>query len=199
LAPPDRHDQPGDKRYARSRVYAASAISIFYWYASPMLAATLLNDANHWSIWVLRGLVWSLALLFIWRTWGKEAVFLDRILDPAAVRFGARAIKTIKQAQADSIEVTFGDSGLRIVAKLGQSLLEIIEGSDRKIESGCRMGVCGADPICIKAGMDNLSAPAKDERATLDRLGLAASTRMACCAENPWPRNNRAKPRARCW
>lgn len=175
-------------------VYAASAISIFYWYASPTLAATLLNDANHWSIWVLRGLVWSLALLFVWRTWGKEAVFLDRILDPGAVRFGARAIKTIKQAQADSIEITFGDNGLRIVAKPGQSLLEIIEGSDRKIESGCRMGVCGADPICVKAGMDNLSTPTKDERATLDRLGLAASTRMACCAKVHGPVTIESRP-----
>jgi nitrite reductase (NADH) large subunit len=164
-------------------VYAASAISVFYWYASPILAATAIDDANHWSIWVLRGLVWSLALLFVWRTWSKEAVFLERVLDPGAVRFGARAIKTIKEAQAGSIEVTFADNGVRIVAKPGQSLLEIIEGSDRKIEAGCRMGVCGADPICIRTGMNNLSAPTRDERATLDRLALAASTRMACCAK----------------
>ena len=30
-------------------LYAASAISIFYWYAAIVLAETLLNDRNHWS------------------------------------------------------------------------------------------------------------------------------------------------------
>jgi NADPH-dependent 2,4-dienoyl-CoA reductase/sulfur reductase-like enzyme/ferredoxin len=164
-------------------LYAASAISIFYWYASMVLAETLLNDRNHWSVWILRTLVLSLALIFVWRTWKKEEVFLQQEEAPTAVRFGGGdTLKAIKKAQTGLLEVTFQD-GVRVVARLGQSLLTIIEGSDRKIESGCRMGVCGADPICVKAGMENLSPPTKDEQATLERLGLAASTRMACCAK----------------
>ena len=164
-------------------LYAALAISVFYWYASMVLAETLLNDRNHWSIWILRTLVLALALLFVWRTWTKEDVFLQRGEAPTAVRFGgADTLKAIKRAQAGLLEVTFED-GVRVVAKPGQSLLTIIEGSDRKIESGCRMGVCGADPICIKTGMENLSPPTKEEQATLERLGLARSTRMACCAK----------------
>jgi nitrite reductase (NADH) large subunit len=168
-------------------LYAASAISIFYWYASMVLAGTLLDDRNHWSIWILRTLVLSLALLFVWRTWRKEEVFHERAEAPAAIRFGgAGTLKAIKRAQTGSLEVTFED-GVRVVAKPGQSLLTVIEGSDRKIESGCRMGVCGADPICIKAGMENLSQPTKEEQATLERLGLAESTRMACCAKISGP------------
>lgn len=139
-------------------LYAASAISIFYWYASMVLAETLLNDRNHWSIWILRTLVLSLALLFVWRTWKKEEVFLQRGEAPTAVRFGgADTLKAIKKAQTGLLEVTFED-GVRVIAKPGQSLLTIIEGSDRKIESGCRMGVCGADPICIKTGMEPVAA-----------------------------------------
>ncbi len=44
------------------------------------------------------------------------------------------------------------------------------------------MGICGADPVAVTEGMDNLSPVGDDEQATLDRLGFAANTRMACCA-----------------
>ena len=49
------------------------------------------------------------------------------------------------------------------------------------------MGVCGADPVCVIKGMDNLSPIGADERGTLDRLGYADSTRMACCARIDGP------------
>src|SRR5262249_31287912 len=129
-------------------------------------------------------LVCYLALFFIWRTWRNETIFVERALSPATVRFGgAAALKTIKDTQAASLEVTFAADGVRVLARPGQSLLEVIEASNRNIESGCRMGVCGADPICVRAGMGNLSRPTRDEQATLERLGLADSTRMACCAK----------------
>jgi NAD(P)H-nitrite reductase large subunit len=44
------------------------------------------------------------------------------------------------------------------------------------------MGVCGADPVAVKDGMHCLSPIGDDERNTLERLGLAENTRMACCA-----------------
>jgi NAD(P)H-nitrite reductase large subunit len=44
------------------------------------------------------------------------------------------------------------------------------------------MGICGADPVAVTEGMENLSPVGDDEQATLDRLGFAANTRMACCA-----------------
>jgi NAD(P)H-nitrite reductase large subunit len=44
------------------------------------------------------------------------------------------------------------------------------------------MGVCGADPVAVREGMDNLSPISDDERNTLERLGHAENTRMACCA-----------------
>jgi len=60
-------------------LYAASAISIFYWHAAPIMATALFSDPQHWFSWLLRGVVWALALLFVWRTWKKEAVFRDRL------------------------------------------------------------------------------------------------------------------------
>jgi NAD(P)H-nitrite reductase large subunit len=44
------------------------------------------------------------------------------------------------------------------------------------------MGVCGADPIAVTEGMEHLSPIGDDERATLQRLGCAGNTRMACSA-----------------
>lgn len=44
------------------------------------------------------------------------------------------------------------------------------------------MGVCGADPVAIVSGMEHLAKVSDEERNTLERLGLADNTRMACCA-----------------
>jgi NAD(P)H-nitrite reductase large subunit/ferredoxin len=75
----------------------------------------------------------------------------------------------------------------RIVADPGVTLLELAEANGLPIEAGCRMGVCGADPIAIVAGMGNVSSISDDEQATLERLGLAANTRMACCCRIKGP------------
>jgi ferredoxin len=65
----------------------------------------------------------------------------------------------------------------------GSTLLEIAESNDLPIEAGCRMGMCGADPIGVLDGMASLSPIGDEERKTLERLGLApGNTRMACCA-----------------
>ena len=64
----------------------------------------------------------------------------------------------------------------------GRTLLEVAEANDLKIPSGCRMGMCGSDPLYIVEGSENLSAVTSDEQDTLTRLGLSAKWRMACCA-----------------
>ena len=49
-----------------------------------------------------------------------------------------------------------------------------------KINFGCRAGVCGADPVAICEGHDNLAPAGEDELATLRRLGLEGRARLAC-------------------
>ena len=78
--------------------------------------------------------------------------------------------------------VTVEPEGTRIAVNGNRTLLEIIEQQGMEIEAGCRMGLCGADPICVLKGMENLSKCGDDERTTLERLGLAPNTRMACMA-----------------
>src|SRR5215212_9416562 len=73
------------------------------------------------------------------------------------------------------------------MAKAGDKLLDIAEASQVPIESGCRMGMCGSDPVRILEGEDNLSAMRSAERRTLDRLGLGAGCRMACVSRVQGP------------
>ena len=58
-----------------------------------------------------------------------------------------------------------------VAAEPGTSLLEIAERYDQPLEAGCRMGVCGADPVAVLDGMSCLSPPERDELNTLRRLG----------------------------
>ena len=84
-------------------------------------------------------------------------------------------------------QVTFLPDNKRVAPKPGQSLLEIAEANGLPIEAGCRMGICGADPVAIKDGMSCTSAIGDDEKATLERLGYAENTRMACCVKVTGP------------
>lgn len=73
------------------------------------------------------------------------------------------------------------------LAVQGRPLLEVAEANDVKLPSGCRMGMCGSDPIYIVEGGENLSAVTPDEQDTLARLGLSERWRMACCARVQGP------------
>ena len=161
-------------------VYGAAAINLFYWWAAP---------GPDWIAWPLRAVVLALTVVWLRRTFAKERVFLERQGLPTpprmSVRLGLGARAALRAAE--QAEVTFED-GPRIVAKPGTPLLDVAETAEQPIEAGCRMGVCGADPVCIVGGMDNLSPVGGDEKATLERLGLdPAHNRMACCARVQGP------------
>jgi nitrite reductase (NADH) large subunit len=169
-------------------VYGAAAITLFYWYGSKVVATALTGGPADWIVWPLRVAVAVLAVLWLLRAWRQE----DEFTAAAAPAAGYEATKLGAGAQAASsaagVEVTFERDGERIVAGAGASLLEIAEGHEQAIESGCRMGVCGADPVAIVAGGEYLTPLGDDERATLERLGLDPErNRMACCARVSGP------------
>lgn len=169
-------------------LFAAAALNIYYWFAAPAVAdglATLGAPAPEWFARALQGLVLVLSLAWVARSWRVELRFLDEMLGQAGgdtVRLSAAGGAVLRQAAAGAAELKIDPAGKRIAVKPGQSVLEAVEGCGQHIESGCRMGVCGADPIAVTAGLENLSPPSADERSTLERLGHAANTRMACCA-----------------
>jgi nitrite reductase (NADH) large subunit len=88
-----------------------------------------------------------------------------------------------QRANPGTLEIVERGSSKAIEALPGQTLLDAIEGAGIKMPAGCRSGVCGADPVLIVEGADNLSPPGEEETATLKRLGLEGRARLACCGQ----------------
>ncbi|MBJ8348806.1 FAD-dependent oxidoreductase [Antrihabitans sp. YC2-6] len=165
--------------------YAAAALNIFYWFVGPVVASSFAEVTGievAWLRWLISTAVAVVTLLWIARTRVTELQFAwtsgtrtDPVrllpLEPVAAAGGEGAAR-----------VRFGTDGVPVAAEVGTSLLEIAEKNKQPIEAGCRMGVCGADPVAVLDGMSCLSAPEQDEQNTLRRLGLGKTTRMACCA-----------------
>jgi len=173
-------------------LYASVAISIFYWYASITLAdswKTVTGIAIPWVRWPIRLLVWGLAVFWLARTRVVEMQYEEEAAPgPQPIQLsakGSRALRADKEKEkpaGDEVEVKFQPDGAVVGAELGLSLLEVAERNGQPIEAGCRMGVCGADPIAVLEGTACLSPPEEEEMNTLRRLGFASNTRMACCA-----------------
>ena len=169
-------------------LYAATGFSLFYWYVSAPWAEP--------AMWGVRAAAIALAAGWLLRTYVKERAFAAQAPPAAAPKPSAkpladlaagRSMASRRALSAGAPEVTFEPQGRNVVAKPGMTLLEAAEAGGLPIESGCRMGMCGADPVCVKDGMENLSAISDEERSTLERLGLAPNTRLACCARVQGP------------
>jgi nitrite reductase (NADH) large subunit len=167
-------------------LYGAAALNLYYWFNFPVLAASIGGLVGQpvpdWAIWGARLALLAVSAAWVARTYAKEPVFLSHALASTSARIPAHRLAAHRVATAGKPEVTLMPDERRVVAEPGSTLLEVIEGAGLRIESGCRMGMCGADPVAILSGAENLSAPTEDERVTLRRLGLAENARMACCA-----------------
>ncbi|GAB2446098.1 FAD-dependent oxidoreductase [Nocardia tengchongensis] len=169
-----------------SAVYAAVALNGFYWFAGPVLlgAFTTVTGVGGvaWLRWPISLFVLGATVLFVARTRVSElqyALTTGARTEPVLLPF-PRARVDAEKDTAPGASVEF--DGRAVAAELGVSLLDLAEKANLPLESGCRMGVCGADPVAVLEGGDKLCEPTGDERNTLRRLGFADNTRMACCA-----------------
>ncbi|MFE3023180.1 FAD-dependent oxidoreductase [Nocardia tengchongensis] len=169
-----------------SAVYAAVALNGFYWFAGPVLlgAFTTVTGVGGvaWLRWPISLFVLGATVLFVARTRVSElqyALTTGARTEPVLLPFPRPRVDAEK-GTAPGASVEF--DGRRVAAELGVSLLDLAEKANLPLESGCRMGVCGADPVAVLEGGDKLCEPTGDERNTLRRLGFADNTRMACCA-----------------
>jgi nitrite reductase (NADH) large subunit len=170
-------------------LWAAVAISIFYWFSAVTLEdsfATITGLNLMWLRWPIRLLVWVLALFWIARTYVKGRQYEEEVAAQSPlplIQISPRAAKVAQQAvETSGAQVRFADSDKLAHAEIGTSLLALAERESQPIEAGCRMGVCGADPVAVLDGGACLSAPDEEELNTLRRLGFAKNTRMACAA-----------------
>jgi nitrite reductase (NADH) large subunit len=168
-------------------LYAAAAFNIYYWYNVPLFIERIGEpwgwDAPYYVVYPIRAAVFLLTAFWVARTVLRERQFVAQSTAAGPVQVGStRALQRHRAAQAGQPAVLFVPEDKQVVVEPGRTLLEIAESNGLKIEAGCRMGMCGADPVAIVEGLENLSSVGDDEQTTLNRLGLAENTRMACCA-----------------
>ncbi|MEM7128098.1 MAG: FAD-dependent oxidoreductase [Chloroflexota bacterium] len=161
-------------------IFGAVALNIYYWFNAPVIANLVMEPVAEWLPWLIRSLVLALTILWIYRTVLKENLFLQETEEAEqTTRVGGNDSLVSHQASLASKPEVIID-GKRIVVEGNRTLLDVAEANGLPIEAGCRMGVCGADPVCIVHGMENLSKISSDEKTTLERLALGENTRMAC-------------------
>lgn len=176
-----------------STIFAASAINLYYFWNIPIFLGEggTVDRLLGFSlplllIYALHLTLLGITLWWMYRTFRKEVKFLSQSLAPQTnIKTNVSLMQSIalhKSRVLENIEVIFEPSGKHILSARDNSLLDLAEANQLEIEAGCRMGVCGADPIAILEGMENLSPISGDEKTTLERLGFADNTRMACCA-----------------
>ena len=106
---------------------------------------------------------------------------------------------TVVAPTSGPAELCIAPLGTTTPIRNGQTLLDVLESCGAAINAGCRAGACGADPIAVTAGSERLAPIGGDERATLQRLGCADNTRLACMARvrNAGPITVELKPHAK--
>jgi ferredoxin len=75
---------------------------------------------------------------------------------PVTPHPGGELLRVAEAVHAGEVSVSFRP-GPTVLAKVGEKLLDIAEASQVPIDSGCRMGMCGSDPVHILEGEENLS------------------------------------------
>lgn len=183
--------------YRVSLVFGALAITIFYFFAGPIIVNTVARLADgaapQWLVMLARGIGLALAAAltvsglraerrFARVSAAAKAAKAQAAPRPATegARFGGGRSLKDRLARVDAAEVTDRETGITFQAANDGTLLEAIEKAGLKINYGCRAGVCGADAVAICEGAENLSPMNADERATLRRMGLDGNVRLAC-------------------
>jgi ferredoxin len=164
-------------------LHVVAAINLFYWYTAPRVLGHLGVTPGAVSHIIQGGVHWGVALISVaWlvRAWPRDRAFAASDAMPGHRRVSG-ATPPVAAGREGGVEVAFLH-GPTVLARAGDTLLEVAERNGVRIPAGCRMGMCGADPVRILAGVKNLDAPTGTERATLQRVGAGEGCRMACVA-----------------
>lgn len=171
-------------------VFGAIALNVYYAFAATTLFTALARlgaplAVDAWA-WALRALVFALSLHWIVRTFAKEPLFLAQAYAQGPrMQVATKALSLHHDAQ--SPVVTLEPGAKQLVASASGSLLDLLEANECSINAGCRMGACGADPVAVLSGAENLSPCSDRERDTLRRLGYGEGVRLACSARVQGP------------
>lgn len=162
-------------------VYGAVALNLFYGFGLPnwfkAVDTLFVVPLPTWLLWLLQAGILITSVVWVVRTFRTERLYLRHVKPDETLRV---AVSADPIGQTPQAEITFMPAGLRVPADASRTLLEVAESSQQPIKSGCRMGICGADPILVVEGMEHLGPLGSDEKSTLERLGLGENCRLAC-------------------
>jgi len=170
-------------------LFALISINIFYWYAAPIIINSSEQIAHltlpSYLVWLIRIPVLIFSFFWFWKTLVKEKLFLSQAFVSSEQTKVASMKHLTRHAakQTDNPTITVEPNSEKLVAKPNSTLLDLLEANGHPINSGCRMGACGADPVAIIDGEDSLPEKSGEELATLERLGFKSGVRMACCVK----------------
>ncbi len=171
--------------YRAAAASAMAALVIFYWFTGDGIVSTIAGfldlEAPAWAGKSIAVIACLVAIRVIFNGISAERDFRALNDGPAEPKVGVN-IKAVRGGDGGASDdlVSERESGRSFAADPTRTLLDGIESAGLTQDFGCRMGMCGADPIAIVDGMENLSPPSDDELATLRRLGLEGRARMAC-------------------
>lgn len=170
-------------------LYGAIAFNLFYFSIIKISAAHI---SNYFNLALPMGINYAIdgfiiLLTSIWyiKTVRKEKQFFATV--EADVEAPAKVedppqLTQIYHKVKNKCAVVINELNCQILVDAGTSLLHVLEENKIPIEAGCRMGMCGSDPITVLEGHENLSPPSADEKETINRLNLTENCRMSCCA-----------------
>lgn len=175
--------------YKLAALFSMSALTIFYWYGTPVVANGLqrLFAINLPDLLInsIQFTVLLAGLAVIFRGLISERLYKQSqmLTTQASLGDGGNALKAALSQTGQLVQVKEQSSGLQLLMRPGQSLLDTLEDADLPIMPGCRMGMCGSDPVVVTEGLDNLNPADENELNTLRRLGLEGKARLACCCK----------------
>ncbi|MEM5471887.1 FAD-dependent oxidoreductase [Hoeflea sp. AS60] len=172
-------------RYKLTLLFSTAAFVLFYWFVSPSLAEGITEFTGlpfpGYVAYIFFAIALGVGVLMVRSGLRSERLYeLANAPVASVVGVNVGALRAAVETASGADLVADRGTGMSFVAGADHSLLEGLESAGVKIDYGCRMGMCGADPIAIVDGEDNLSAPSATELETLERLGLKGRARMAC-------------------
>ncbi|MEO5808002.1 2Fe-2S iron-sulfur cluster-binding protein, partial [Devosia sp.] len=138
-------------RYKSALAFSMAALLLFYWFASPTLAGGIAEFSGlpvpafaGYAFLALAGIV---AARIAYSGLAEERAFA-RLNAPAEPRVAVDlpALREAGAPQPAADIVLDRGTGQAFAAQPNRSLLEGLESAGIKIDYGCRMGMCGADP-----------------------------------------------------
>ncbi len=168
-------------------IFTMTALGIFYWYGLPLVNSGL-DKLFGFSlaagvVELLQYSIPAIGLLVVARSLISERQYRQskQSTSRASLGKGVEVLKSALSQTGSMASVLERASGQQLLVPSGQTLLDALEANEIPIMSGCRMGMCGSDPVVVIEGQENLDPPDENELNTLRRLGLEGKARLACC------------------